>query len=129
MLELAQVDFLKCWLRRHCLVSFIHLEFKILCFYLFNIFSDVSQLSVPKFGQPIKNNLALKKSVHEQDEGTIFAICATGTSTKDSLLSWIRCLEADGNDVLGNIPVLFKFRSLTTSKEVSTQVNDNLYIT
>lgn len=56
------------------------------------------------------SQLAPKKSVHVQDDGTIYAICATGTSTKDSLLSWVRLLERDGNDVLMQIPVLFKFK-------------------
>lgn len=93
-----------------------------------NLFIDVSHLCVPKLGQPIKNKLAIKKSVHEQDEGTIFAICATGTSTKDSLLSWIRCLEVDGNSSLADIPILFKFRSLTTSKEVATAPNKRLFV-
>lgn len=58
-----------------------------------------------------KNKLALKKSIHQQDDGTIYAICATGTSTKDSLLSWIRLLEANGNPILAERPVLFKFIS------------------
>lgn len=51
------------------------------------------------------------RSIHQQDDGTIYAICATGTSTKDSLLSWIRCLEKNGNSSLAHIPVLFKFRT------------------
>lgn len=50
------------------------------------------------------------RSIHQQDDGTIYAICATGTSTKDSLLSWIRFLEKNGNPNLAHIPVLFKFR-------------------
>lgn len=58
-----------------------------------------------------KNKVALKRSVHQQDDGTIYAICATGTSTKDSLLSWVRLLEANGNPNLGKLPVLFKFES------------------
>ncbi|XP_071528590.1 evolutionarily conserved signaling intermediate in Toll pathway, mitochondrial [Panulirus ornatus] len=45
-------------------------------------------------------------SVHEQEDGTILAICATGTSNRDSLLSWIRLLEKT-NPNLANIPVLF----------------------
>lgn len=56
------------------------------------------------------------KSVHVQDDGTIYAICATGTSTKDSLLSWIRLLEQDGNPSLAALPVLFKFRSVVNSQ-------------
>lgn len=70
------------------------------------------------FGMRPKTNLPQKQSVHVQDDGTIYAICATGTSTKDSLLSWIRLLERDGNSVLGSIPVLFKFKSLVDSQIV-----------
>jgi evolutionarily conserved signaling intermediate in Toll pathway len=79
--------------------------------------TDVGNLKIPNFltgggrQMPEKNKLALRKTVHEQDDGTIFAICCTGTSTKDSLLSWIRLLEQDGNPDLAEIPVLFKFRS------------------
>lgn len=51
-----------------------------------------------------------KRSIHQQDDGTIYAICATGTSTKDSLLSWIRLLEISGNPSLAHLPVLFTFR-------------------
>lgn len=50
-------------------------------------------------------------SVHEQDDGTIFAMCATGTSSRDSLLSWIRFLESDGNPQLAKIPVVFTLKS------------------
>lgn len=58
-----------------------------------------------------KSDVAIKRTVHEQGDGTIYAICATGTSTKDSLLSWIRLMERDGNEILSKIPVLFKFRT------------------
>ena len=79
------------------------------------MFLDVSNIEVPyfAFGQHrhSKRKVSLVKSVHEQDDGTIFAICCTGSSTKDSLLSWIRLLEEDGNADLSKIPVLFKFRS------------------
>ncbi|XP_037051511.1 evolutionarily conserved signaling intermediate in Toll pathway, mitochondrial [Bradysia coprophila] len=74
---------------------------------------DVSNLSFTKFGwaSSKKKEVAVRRSVHEQRDGTIYAICATGTSTKDSLLSWIRLLETNGNPRLAEIPVLFKFRS------------------
>lgn len=48
------------------------------------------------------------RSVHEQEDATIFAVCATGTSSKDSLLSWIRCLQRK-NPILEHIPILFTF--------------------
>lgn len=72
-----------------------------------------------KFLKPSENRIAVKKpkrSIHQQDDGTIYAICATGTSTKDSLLSWIRLLEINGNSSLSHIPVLFKFRSAVNDK-------------
>lgn len=55
--------------------------------------------------------LVRQPSVHEQEDGTIFAMCATGTSSRDSLLSWIRSLEIDGNPALAEIPVLFTSKS------------------
>lgn len=77
------------------------------------LFSDVSNLKFTEYGWVSSKHkqIAMKRSVHEQRDGTIYAICATGTSTKDSLLSWIRLLERNGNSCLGQIPVLFKFRS------------------
>lgn len=59
--------------------------------------------------------MTLPRSVHEQDDGTFYAACATGTSTKDSLLSWIRCLQIK-NPILKNIPVVFSFKSSVKEK-------------
>ncbi|CAG9093741.1 unnamed protein product [Plutella xylostella] len=50
---------------------------------------------------------AVQCTTHEQDDGTILSVCATGTSSRDSLLSWIRLLERNGNAVLEKIPVIF----------------------
>ncbi|XP_030020502.2 evolutionarily conserved signaling intermediate in Toll pathway, mitochondrial [Manduca sexta] len=50
---------------------------------------------------------AVKCTVHEQDDGTIVSVCATGTSSRDSLLSWIRLLEKYGNPILSTVPVIF----------------------
>ncbi|XP_063704428.1 evolutionarily conserved signaling intermediate in Toll pathway, mitochondrial [Culicoides brevitarsis] len=75
---------------------------------------DVKNIKVDFFGMQSevpKTPSTITRSVHEQKDGTIYAICATGTSTKDSLLSWIRLLERDGNAILSQIPVLFKFRT------------------
>lgn len=54
--------------------------------------------------------LARIPTVHEQEDGTILACCATGTSSKDSLLSWIRLLQRD-NPELEGIPILFALTS------------------
>lgn len=84
-------------------------------------FSDVTKFRVPFFNVysdgVVRNMICKPRSVHQQDDGTIFSICATGTSSKDSLLSWIRLLEKNGNPVLGQIPILFRFRSKVGEKE------------
>ena len=49
-------------------------------------------------------------SVHEQEDGTILAVCATGSSSRDSLLSWIRVLE-EKNPHLSKMAVLFTLTS------------------
>ncbi|KAL9692902.1 hypothetical protein quinque_012187 [Culex quinquefasciatus] len=80
---------------------------------------DVRNLRMPFVGigmththQPPKaHQVGFRRSVHEQEDGTIFAICCTGSSTKDSLLSWVRLLERHGNPCLAQMPVLFKFTS------------------
>ncbi|PSN30550.1 Evolutionarily conserved signaling intermediate in Toll pathway [Blattella germanica] len=72
---------------------------------------DVGNLKHPIFEYQSESAIVKQPSVHEQDDGTIFAMCATGTSSRDSLLSWIRFLEADGNSALSEIPVLFTLKS------------------
>lgn len=47
-------------------------------------------------------------SVHEQKDGIIYGICSTGTLSKDSVLSWIRLLEKNGNPNLGKIPIVIR---------------------
>ncbi|GBP21239.1 Evolutionarily conserved signaling intermediate in Toll pathway, mitochondrial [Eumeta japonica] len=75
---------------------------------------DVSNLEKP-IGIPGMTGTpklpVVKCTVHEQDDGTVVAVCATGTSSRDSLLSWIRLLEKNGNPQLANIPVIFTLRS------------------
>uniref|UniRef100_A0A182NA29 Evolutionarily conserved signaling intermediate in Toll pathway, mitochondrial n=1 Tax=Anopheles dirus TaxID=7168 RepID=A0A182NA29_9DIPT len=94
---------------------------------------DVSNLQNPYIGLDLRfrNNQhrggsalnTRRRSVHEQDDGIIYAICCTGTSTKDSLLSWIRLLENEkGNAALSSLAVLFKFT--TPSAEVVVRTTD-----
>lgn len=84
---------------------------------------DVSKIKFSKFNlkPPVAKKLKIVPSVHEQEDGVIFSLCATGTSSKDSLLSWVRHLERDGNPNLGKVPVVFKLRSGT--KEVAKVEN------
>jgi evolutionarily conserved signaling intermediate in Toll pathway len=54
--------------------------------------SDISNFRVPYIDKPIakkSDKIATKKTVHEQEDGTILAVAATGTSSKNSLLSWV----------------------------------------
>ncbi|QQP39890.1 Evolutionarily conserved signaling intermediate in Toll pathway_ mitochondrial, partial [Caligus rogercresseyi] len=61
-------------------------------------------------GERDSTSLTRPLSVHEQEDGTILAVCATGTSSKDSLLSWIRFLQRE-NPEIENIPILFTLTS------------------
>lgn len=112
------------WLRYKCISYFILRSEAPLNFIEKNEdieVDDVSDIDIPIFSlgrvKPKKNKIALIRSVHEQKDGTIYSICCTGSSSKDSLLSWIRLLEKSGNPCLANLVVLFKFRS-PTDKEL-----------
>nr|CAG4651881.1 EOG090X07J4 [Triops cancriformis] len=73
---------------------------------------DVSQLKSWILGeepQPHKDIIPAL-SVHEQDDGIILAVAATGTSSRDSVLSWVRFLERQ-NPRLASLPVLFASHS------------------
>uniref|UniRef100_A0A182J825 Evolutionarily conserved signaling intermediate in Toll pathway, mitochondrial n=1 Tax=Anopheles atroparvus TaxID=41427 RepID=A0A182J825_ANOAO len=96
---------------------------------------DVSKLENPYIGLDLRfrrtnpSGSALsthKRSVHEQDDGVIYAICCTGSSTKDSLLSWIRLLEKEnGNAVLASLAVLFKFTTPSSELAVKEKGDSN----
>ncbi|KAL2747994.1 hypothetical protein V1477_003889 [Vespula maculifrons] len=68
---------------------------------------DVSKIKIPFWKT---NEIVIAPTVHEQEDGVYFAICATGTSSKDSAISWIRYLQKD-NPVLEKIPILIKLAS------------------
>ncbi|KAK0096535.1 hypothetical protein PV326_005191 [Microctonus aethiopoides] len=68
---------------------------------------DITNIDVSLWRRD-KKKIATYRSIHEQDEQIILGVCATGTSSKDSLLSWIRCLQPK-NPALSKIPILFKF--------------------
>lgn len=50
-------------------------------------------------------------SVHEQDDGVILGVCATGTSSRHSVISWIRFLEKSNPRLGKDIPVIFTLKS------------------
>ncbi|XP_055942046.1 evolutionarily conserved signaling intermediate in Toll pathway, mitochondrial-like [Argiope bruennichi] len=87
---------------------------------------DVSNIPLYMFGDPKPKSLTLTpKSVHEQEDSTIMAMCCTGTSSKDSVLSWIRFLRKS-NPKLDNIPVLFKIRTSPSSLVAINTTKDNI---
>lgn len=82
--------------------------------YYFSVL-DVTKIENP-YLQYKSKEIMLPPTVHEQKDGTILANCATGTSTKDSLLSWIRCLQKS-NPVLGEIPIIFTLKNYTEEEK------------
>ena len=96
------------WVADQCLDYFILKGDPIKREVIYDSFDDVSKLQVPFWE---KLNIDIPVTIHEQDDGVYYAMCATGTSSKDSLLSWIRCLQKM-NPVLEHIPIVFKLKSL-----------------
>lgn len=75
------------------------------------VYVDVSQLP-PLFSDSYSNYMMETiPSVHEQEDGIILGVVATGTSSRDSLLSWIRFLERTNPRLASDIPVLFTLTS------------------
>ena len=72
---------------------------------------DVTKIKIWTHGDQVSDRHLPEASVHEQSDSTILACCATGTSSKDSLLSWIRYLE-DEVPHLCNLQVLFTLKQL-----------------
>lgn len=50
-----------------------------------------------------------KKSIHEQEDGTVYGMCITSDSSKESVQDWIQFLQTN-NPALEHIPVLFRIR-------------------
>jgi len=73
---------------------------------------DVTNIKLWMYGEKDErfDHLLPEANDHEQEDGTILAVCATGTSSRDSLLSWVRFLQED-NPELENIPILFTLQS------------------
>ncbi|XP_015438813.1 PREDICTED: evolutionarily conserved signaling intermediate in Toll pathway, mitochondrial [Dufourea novaeangliae] len=95
------------WVADSCLDYFVlkgePIKREVIC----ESWDDVSDLKIP-FWEQLNNKIPV--TIHEQDDGVYYAICFTGTSSKDSLLSWIRCLQKT-NPALNDIPIVFKIRS------------------
>ncbi|CAE1317362.1 ECSIT [Acanthosepion pharaonis] len=66
--------------------------------------------------------LYIPPSIHEQSDGTVLAMCITGTASKDSLVMWIRALQRT-NPKLKEIPVVFKLKTPETLPDIVEQEN------
>lgn len=71
---------------------------------------DVSQMKNWYYGECKPSDLVRLPNIHEQEDATLLGCCATGSSSKDSLLSWIRFLQQENPD-LQDIPILFTLSS------------------
>jgi signaling intermediate in Toll pathway protein len=82
--------------------------------------SDVSSIPLSTFGKEDKSeSLSPMKNIHIQDDGKVLAVCATGTSSRDSLLSWIRLLQAT-NPKLKTLPVVFTLKGTATDIQTTS---------
>ncbi|XP_077491335.1 evolutionarily conserved signaling intermediate in Toll pathway, mitochondrial [Amblyomma americanum] len=81
---------------------------------------DVSNIPITVFGEKPYSDVAKPSTIHEQTDGIILAIGATGTSTRDSLLSWLRILQVQ-NPKLKEIPVVFMLRAPSKSLVTANQ--------
>lgn len=97
------------WIDKYCIDYFVLKGDPIKREVIYGEYDDISNLKIPFWE---RHNFKIPVNVHEQEEGVYYAMCATGTSSKDSLLSWIRCLQRT-NPILEQIPVTFKLRTLT----------------
>lgn len=72
-----------------------------------------------------KTQIETIPTVHEQDDGIILACCATGTSSRDSLVSWVKFLE-EANPRLGkDIAILFTLKSpIGPTDNLDLQITD-----
>lgn len=72
------------------------------------------------FEEEKPQSLVIPPSVHEQEDGTVLAMCITGTSSKDSLASWVKFLERK-NPKIAEVPVIFLLRTPEAELEVVNQ--------
>lgn len=83
---------------------------------------DVSDIRLEMFGESTDVD-PNPWSVHQQPDGVVLGLCATGTSSRDSLLSWLRFLQEE-NPKLREIPVVFTLRAPSESLAVVNPSTD-----
>lgn len=104
----------------------------------FVLFAEPDKIKYPKSEEPDEDEelftwdvfteeekpkgLYIPPSIHEQSDGTVLAMCITGTASKDSLVMWIRALQRT-NPKLKEIPVVFKLKTPETLPDIVEQEN------
>ena len=88
---------------------------------------DVTNLSFHLYGSTKEPDVLMtQKGVHQQADGTILAIAATGTSSRDSLLSWIRILQTS-NPKMDHLNVIFTLKAPATELQpVNEEKHENV---
>lgn len=72
------------------------------------------------YGKPIREKLESMRDKHFDGESHILSTCFTGTSSHDSVLSWLRILERR-NPNLSKLNVVFRLKRETNEIEVPSQ--------
>ncbi|XP_060082334.1 evolutionarily conserved signaling intermediate in Toll pathway, mitochondrial-like [Ylistrum balloti] len=57
-------------------------------------------------------SIFVSPSIHSQDTGIVMATCVTGTTSRDSVVTWVRYLQKT-NPKLEHIPILFSIKTHT----------------
>ena len=89
-------------------------------FHLYKTICHFSDCHWNVFEEEKPSKLAVRPSAHEQEDGTVLAMCITGTSSKDSLASWIKFLEGQ-NPALASLPVVFLLRTPESGMQQYTE--------
>lgn len=85
---------------------------------------DVSDIKLNVFGKSKSAMAATQKDLHRTSDGVILGIAATGTSSRDSVLSWVRLLEAT-NPKMKILQTIFKMKAPTTQVETINEPSSN----
>ena len=87
---------------------------------------NYNTLNMKFYGKPIREKMQEQEEAHYVDNGYILGICITGTSSQDSLLSWLKILQTR-NPKLKKLNVVFRMSRQTPElieyKQQSNQQN------
>lgn len=83
---------------------------------------DYESMPIQFYGKPIKERQEDLYDIHNVEDGNILAIAVTGTSSHDSLLSWLRLMQ-ERNAKLKEISVVFRINR--PSKELVDLSKEN----